>query len=432
MKLYFEHTLTPKQRIRLTRRPSSQSPETERLIRKLCLDVKRRGDAAVRQYTKRFDRAVTRTLRVSEQEFADAKKSLPAEFLEALRVASSNIRAFHELQRSSSSRASMMEGVTCWRETRPIERVGLYVPAGSAPLPSTVLMLGIPAKLAGCSEVIVCSPPTASGSVYSSVLAAAAMIGIQEIYKVGGAQAIAAMAYGTKTIPKVDKIFGPGNRYVAAAKQFVATDVDGAAVDLQAGPSEVLIVADDSADASIVAYDLISQAEHDPDAQAVLVTTSEQLAKQVVQMLFERAAEFDRREIISLSLNKGFIFVAESMQSALRFSDEYAPEHLIINSHNPEMVASMIKNAGSVFIGPFSPVTAGDYASGTNHTLPTAGTARWGSGVSLESFQKRITFQVLTQSGLKRLAPTLNAFAATEGLPAHARAVNARLSSTQD
>jgi histidinol dehydrogenase len=432
MKLYFEHMLSQKQRARLTQRPGSQLPDVARLVGKLCLDVKRRGDAAVRQYTKRFDRVTVRAIRVSEREFADAKKTLSFDFIEALRAASTNIRAFHEQQRSASSRVSIMEGVTCWRETRPIERVGLYVPAGSAPLPSTVLMLGIPAKLAGCPEIIICSPPAASGSVYPSVLEAAAIIGIKDIYKIGGAQAIAAMAYGTKTIPKADKIFGPGNRYVTAAKQFVSTDADGAAVDLQAGPSEVLIVADDSADPAVVVYDLISQAEHDPDAQPVLVTTSDSLAKTLVRMLADRAAEFDRREIISLSLNKGFIFVAETMQSALRFSDEYAPEHLIINTRNPEIAASLIKNAGSVFIGPFSPVTAGDYASGTNHTLPTGGTARWSSGVSLDSFQKKITFQALTQAGLKRLAPTLNAFAATEGLPAHARAVNARLSSSQD
>jgi histidinol dehydrogenase len=432
MKLYSENTLSQKQRARLTRRPSVQSPDTERLVKKLCLDVKRRGDAAVRQYTKRFDRASVRAVRVSEKEFADAKKSLSNDFLEALRIASSNIRAFHEQQRNTPSRLSIMEGVTCWRETRPIERVGLYVPAGSAPLPSTVLMLGIPAKLAGCPEVIICSPPTASGSVYPAVLEAAAMIGIQEVYKVGGAQAIAAMAYGTKTIPKVDKIFGPGNRYVAAAKQFVSTDADGAAIDLQAGPSEVLIIADDSADPAVVVYDLISQAEHDPDAQPVLVTTSESLAKEVVRMLPGRIAEFDRRDIILLSLKKGFIFVAGTLQSALKFSDEYAPEHLIINTRNPEIAASMIKSAGSVFVGPFSPVTAGDYASGTNHTLPTGGTARWASGVSLDSYQKKITFQALAQSGLKRLAPTLTAFAATEGLSAHARAVDARLLSSKD
>ncbi len=432
MKLYFENKLSQKQRVLLTQRPSVQSADTGILVRKLCLDVKRRGDTAVRQYTKRFDRTAVRAMRVTEKEFADAKKTLSNEFIEALRIASSNIRAFHEQQRCAPSRVSILEGVTCWRETRPIERVGLYVPAGSAPLPSTVLMLGIPAKLAGCPEVIICSPPTAGGSVSPPVLEAAAMTGIREIYKVGGAQAIAAMAYGTKTIPKVDKIFGPGNRFVAAAKQFVSTDSDGAAIDLHAGPSEVLIIADDSADPDATTYDLISQAEHDPDAQSVLVTTSGSLAKEIVRLLTARAAEFDRRDIISRSLRKGFIFVAETMQSALQFSDEYAPEHLIINTRNPEIAASMIKNAGSVFVGPYSPVTAGDYASGTNHTLPTGGAARWTGGVSLDSFQKKVTFQVLTEAGLKRLAPTLNAFAATEGLPAHARAVNARLSPSKD
>jgi histidinol dehydrogenase len=321
-----------------------------------------------------------------------------------------------------------MEGVVCWRESRPIERVGLYVPAGSAPLPSTVLMLGIPAMLAGCSRIILCSPPKTNGFVDPLILAAAAMIGIDEIYNVGGAQAIAAMAYGTETIPKVDKIFGPGNRYVTAAKQFVSTDPEGAAIDLLAGPSEVLILSDETADPDVVAYDLISQAEHDADAQAVLVTTDERLAKEVLRVLPQKASEFPRNKIVESSLEHSFIFVADSLESAVRFSNDYAPEHLIINMQNAETLVPSIINAGSVFVGPFAPVTAGDYASGTNHTLPTNGTARWASGVSLDSFLKNVTFQSIIKSGLESLAPTLTAFASVEGLQAHARAVTARLS----
>lgn len=322
-----------------------------------------------------------------------------------------------------------MEGVTCWREARCIERVGLYIPAGSAPLPSTVLMLGIPAKLSNCKRIVLCSPPKANNSIDPFVLATASTVGIDEIYKVGGAQAIAAMAYETETIPKVDKIFGPGNRFVTAAKQFVSTDPDGAAIDLLAGPSEVLIIADDSVNADVVSYDLISQAEHDADAQAVLVTTSVTLAEEVLSILPQRVSEFPRSAIISASLEKSYILVAESLESAIRFSNDYAPEHLIMNTRNAEAVVPSIINAGSVFIGRFAPVTAGDYASGTNHTLPTSGTARWASGVSLDDFQKYITFQSINKSGLESLAPALIAFAETEGLQAHARAVTSRLSS---
>jgi histidinol dehydrogenase len=289
-------------------------------------------------------------------------------------------------------------------------------------------MLGIPAVLAGCSRIVLCSPPKMNGTVDPLVLAAAAMIGITEVYKVGGAQAIAAMAYGTETIPKVNKIFGPGNRYVTAAKQFVSTDPEGAAIDLLAGPSEVLILSDETANPEVVAYDLLSQAEHDADAQVVLVTTSELLAKEVLRILPQKALEFPRNKIVESSLEHGYIVIANSFESAVRFSNDYAPEHLIINMQNAEAIVPSIMNAGSVFVGQFAPVTAGDYASGTNHTLPTSGTARWASGVSLDSFLKNVTFQSITKSGLESLASTLTAFAFAEGLQAHARAVTSRLS----
>ena len=428
MKIYSENKLTKKERLALLRRPSTLQSDTRRVVQEVCFAIKQRGDAAVREYNRKFDKAEVKALRVSTEELAAAKKSLPPKFIDALNRAAKNIRTFHESQLNTTQRITTMKGIVCWREARPIEWVGLYVPAGSAPLPSTVLMLGIPAVIAGCSRIVLCSPPTTNGSVDPVVIAAAAMIGIDEVYKVGGAQAIAAMAYGTETIPKVDKIFGPGNRYVAAAKQFVSTDPEGAAIDLLAGPSEVLILADEAANPDVVAYDLLSQAEHDADAQAVLVTTSESLAKTVMRVLPQKASEFPRNKIIESSLEHSYIFVANSLKSAIRFSNDYAPEHLVINMQNAEAVVPSIMNAGSVFVGPFSPVTAGDYASGTNHTLPTSGTARWASGVSLDSFLKNITFQSITKSGLESLAPTLTAFASVEGLQAHARAVTSRLS----
>ena len=428
MKIYLEHSLTKEERILLIRRPSSLIGDTGRIAQDVCLAVKQRGDDAVRQYSKKFDNAEEQVFLVTKEEIEDAGRRLPPKFLDALNVAIGNIRTFHKSQFSTAQRISTSEGVVCWRETRPIERVGLYVPAGSAPLPSTVLMLGIPALLAGCSRIILCSPPKTNGLVDPLILAAAALIGIEEVYKVGGAQAIAAMAYGTETVPKVDKIFGPGNRFVTSAKQFVSTDPEGAAIDLLAGPSEVLILSDESADPDVVAYDLISQAEHDADAQAVLVTTDERLAKEVLRILPQKASEFPRNKIVESSLEHSFIFVAKSLESAVRFSNDYAPEHLIINMQNAEALVPSIINAGSVFVGPFAPVTAGDYASGTNHTLPTNGTARSVSGVSLDSFLKKITFQSISKIGLGSLEPTLTSISSAEGLQAHARAVTSRLS----
>ncbi|RPI05578.1 MAG: histidinol dehydrogenase [Ignavibacteriae bacterium] len=426
MKSYSENTLTREERLSLLRRPSTRRTDSAN-VQEVCLAVKQRGDEAVREYTRKFDNAEPSSLRVTAKDWEAAQRQLTQEFKDALTVAIKNIRTFHKSQLQKSRRITTTDGIVCWRETRPIERVGLYVPAGSAPLPSTVLMLGIPAMLAGCSRIVLCSPPKADGSVDPLVLAAAVRIGINEVYNVGGAQAIAAMAYGTESLPKVDKIFGPGNRFVTAAKQFVSNDPDGAAMDLPAGPSEVLILADETADPEVVAYDLLSQAEHDADSQAVLVTTSEKVAKEVLRVLPQKALEFPRNKIVESSLEQSFILVAGSIESAVRFSNDYAPEHLILNMKNAAAVVPSILNAGSVFVGSFAPVTAGDYASGTNHTLPTSGSARWASGVSLDSFVKNVTFQSITKSGLKRLAPTLTTFATVEGLLAHARAVTSRL-----
>jgi histidinol dehydrogenase len=427
MKIYNAQQLSDEQRKQLIKRPSQSATFSNDAVQALCIDVKQRGDAALCEYTQRFDKVLMNEFRVTDQEFVSARVAVPASFQHALQIAIENIRAFHRTQIPVSQQVETMPGVLCRREPRALERVGLYVPAGSAPLPSTVLMLGIPATLAGCTHIVLCSPPKAGGNIDPYVLVAADALGIHDVYKVGGAQAIAAMAYGTQSIPKVDKIFGPGNRYVAAAKQFVSNDSDGAAIDMLAGPSEVLVIADESADPAVVAYDLISQAEHDPDAQAVLVTTSGSLAQAVSDQLQKRAEEFSRKKIILKSLNNSFALIVESIDAAVKFSNEYAPEHLVVNTNNATDLIPSIINAGSVFVGRFAPVTAGDYASGTNHTLPTSGTARWFSGVSVESFMKMVTFQILTQQGLRQLEPTLTSFAVAEGLDAHGRAVTSRL-----
>ena len=427
MKQYREHTLGAGRREELLRRPSDAAFGAGNAVRELCLDIKAQGDTALRKYTEQFDGIGIENFRVPESAFVQAEKIIPGEFKNALAAAISNIEKFHSAQQRAPLFVETMPGVFCRREIRPIERVGLYVPAGSAPLPSTVLMLGIPAKIAGCSRIVLCSPPKGAGTVDPYVLAAARAIGIDEVYSAGGAQAIAALAYGTQSIPKVDKIFGPGNRYVAAAKQFVSADTQGAAVDMLAGPSEVLIIADSGADPEIIAIDMISQAEHDPDSQAILVTTDADLAARVDEILPAMAGRFPRNIIVEKSLKNSFAFIAETQESALRFTNDYAPEHLILNTADAESLVPFIINAGSVFVGRCTPVTAGDYASGTNHTLPTSGSARWSSGLSLESFQKTVTFQTLTQDGLMQLAPSLTAFADAEGLQAHGEAVRRRL-----
>jgi histidinol dehydrogenase len=428
MNILLEKQISSEERRDLLRRPNQEGIATKETVQKMCLDVKQRGDVAVREYCKKFDGISVLDFKISTEKIKTAKNNLPVEFMKAVSIAKKNINKFHKSQRSHQKHVATKEGVECWRETRSIERVGLYIPAGSAPLPSTVLMLGIPAILAGCRQIILCSPPRTNGSVDPYVMATADAIGLNDVFQVGGVQAIAALAYGTKTIPKVDKIFGPGNKFVTAAKQYVSTDPDGASIDLLAGPSELLILADKSARPEIVAYDLISQAEHDADAQSILVTPDEDFAISVQSDISKRISEFPRREIIEASLKRGYIFVASSITSAIQFANEYAPEHLIINMKNAKKITDSILNAGSVFIGSFTPVTAGDYASGTNHTLPTGGTAKWIGGVSLDSFQKSISFQSITRKGLRNLSPTLLQFAHAEGLSAHARAVESRLS----
>ncbi len=427
MRTYHTSHLTPSLWRELRTRPWSIDGQVKRSVEEICVNVKRQGDAALREYTRQFDAVSLSDFRVSPSEMITARQRLSHELLEAIETAALNIRAFHAAQLRREQPVETTPGVICWREQRPIEHVGLYVPAGSAPLPSTALMLGVPALLAGCFRVIMCSPPKSDGAIDSTILAAAESIGISEVHKVGGAQAIAAMAYGTESIPKVDKIFGPGNQYVTAAKQFVSSDPDGASIDLLAGPSELLILADEGADAKFVASDLLSQAEHDPNSQVVLITTTQTLAKDVENYLEHLLAELPRKEIASRALERSFTLIVDSLEEGVRRSNDYAPEHLILNIADPERLIPLVSNAGSVFTGQYAPVTAGDYASGTNHTLPTGGMARWFSGVSVESFQKTLTFQRITRNGLQQLAPTLTTLAEAEGLEGHKRAVTARL-----
>ncbi len=426
MKLYQSSQLTADQRKTLCTRPWTEDRSVQSAVEAICLDVERRGDMALREYTKRFDAVEIKDLNVDPADIEAARKAAPPAVLAAIDQAAHNIRAFHASQSRKEEELETEIGVVCWREQRALETVGLYVPSGSAPLPSTVLMLGIPALLAGCKNIILCSPPKTNGLPDPIVLAAASIIGLNEVYAVGGAQAIAAMAYGTESVPKVDKIFGPGNQYVTEAKRIVSSALNGAAIDLLAGPSELLIIADDTADPKIIAADLLSQAEHDPKSQVVLVSTSSSLAAASLDQVEQQLKLLPRHSIAGQSLQASFAIVVQSLKEAAAFSNQYAPEHLIINVRQPNHIVALIQNAGSVFLGPFAPVTAGDYASGTNHTLPTGGTARWISGVSLESFQKTITFQTITRDGLRKLAPALTTLAGVEGLDAHARAVTIR------
>jgi histidinol dehydrogenase len=426
MKLYESNQLTADQRKDLCIRPWTEDRSMKSAVEAICLDVKQRGDVALKEYSKRFDAAEVKDLRVNPADAEAARKAAPPAVLAAIDQAARNIRAFHASQFKKEDELETEIGVVCWREQRALESVGLYIPAGSAPLPSTVLMLGILALLAGCKKIILCSPPKANGLPDPIVLAAAASIGLTDVFAIGGAQAIAAMAYGTGSVPRVDKIFGPGNQYVTEAKRIVSSDPGGAAIDLLAGPSELLIIADDSANPKIVAADLLSQAEHDPKSQVVLVSTSASLADAALDQVERQLKLIARNSIAAQALQTSFAVVVRSLNEAVEFSNLYAPEHLLLNIRQPNDSVPLIQNAGSVFLGPFAPVTAGDYASGTNHTLPTGGTARWYSGVSLDSFQKTITFQSITRDGLMRLAPALTTLAGVEGLEAHARAVTIR------
>jgi len=426
MTVYYSQRLSTAQWNKLTLRKFRNDRDAEKAARTICLAVKRRGNAAVRTYSLRFDGSAPPLKPVSNTALRTASGNLAPEFSRALKIAASNIARFHKRQILSRQSITTMPGVTCWRTSTPVPRVGLYIPAGSAPLPSTVLMLGIPARLAGCDSIALFSPPTPEGFVNPLILAAASVAGITEVYAVGGAQAIAAMAYGTESIPKVDKIFGPGNIYVNKAKRFISSDPDGCAIDMPAGPSELLVIADRSANPACIAADLLSQAEHDPNARVALVSTSESLVNRVMAEIAASLKYLPRQGIIRKSLAEAFILIVPSLAEAVRFANAYAPEHLSIQTVRPRQLAANVANAGSVFLGNFSPVAAGDYASGTNHTLPTGGSARAYSGLTLESFQKTVTFQSLTRSGLARISDAVRTLAAAEGLEAHRQAVTVR------
>jgi histidinol dehydrogenase len=415
-------------RRRALARPRLESQQdVETLARSIIREVRKDGDAALLRFAERFDRAQLDGVQVSPAEFDAAEGKLDARQIAAIETAIDNVRRFHAAQLGSPLSMEVMPGVRCERILRPIPAVGLYVPAGSAPLPSTVIMVAVPAALAGCPERVLCTPPAADGRANAAVLVAARRCGVSKVYKAGGAQAVAAMAYGTASIPKVDKIFGPGTALTTAAKQIVAADPEGAACDLPAGPSEVLVIADADANPAFVAADLLAQAEHDVRAQALLVTDSAALAKAVAVEFDRQRGTLSRKSILQQSAANCRTLVVSDLLTALAVSNDYAPEHLIVQTREPRALLDGVLNAGSVFLGAWSPESMGDYCSGTNHVLPTYGYARAYSGLSLHDFQKRMTVQELSADGIRGLGPVAETLAMLEGLDAHARAVTIRL-----
>ena len=409
----------------LLKRPTLDTESLFDTVKAIIERVKTEGDRAVLDYETQFDKVSLSSLNVSAQEMDEAETLVSDELKAAIRLSAQNIETFHAAQRFNGAKVETQPGVTCWQKAVAIEKVGLYIPGGTAPLFSTVLMLALPARIAGCREIVLCTPPAHDGKVHPAVLYAARVAGVSRIFKAGGVQAIAAMAYGTESIPKVYKIFGPGNQYVTAAKQLVS--LRDVAIDMPAGPSEVEVLADESANPTFVAADLLSQAEHGVDSQALLITTSATLQQAVKAEVERQLALLPRKEIAEKSLANSKLIVVSSMDEALEMTNQYAPEHLIIETTNPEEEAARVVNAGSVFLGSYSPESAGDYASGTNHTLPTNGYAKAYSGVSLDSFIRKITFQQLTREGIQRIGPAIEIMAANEHLDAHKQAVTVRI-----
>ena len=410
-------------------RAAESTAQLEQTVAEIISQVRERGDEALREYASRFDGVELSDLRVSETEIAEAEQRVDEALKQAIAVAAGNIERFHAAQTMQPVEVSTMPGVECVQRAVPITNVGLYIPGGNSPLFSTVLMLAVPARLAGCKHIVMCTPPGKDGKVNAAILYAARLAGVTEIYKVGGAQAVAAMAYGTQSIPRVSKIFGPGNRFVMEAKMQVSRSA--VAIDMPAGPSEVMIIADQDADAEFVASDFLSQAEHGPDSQSILLTTSKSLAERLPGVIDDSLNRLPRREMMLRSLSHSHVIVLRDYDEIMRFANEYAPEHLIINAADAERLAERVENAGSVFIGPYSPESAGDYASGTNHTLPTSGYAKAYSGVNLDSFTKKITFQRLTPEGLRSIGSTIEIMAENEDLMAHRMAVTVRLKKMQ-
>ena len=413
----------------LMTRAAESTAQLEQTVAEIIAQVRERGDEALREYASRFDGVKLSDLRVSETEIAEAEQRVDEALKQAIAVAAGNIERFHAAQTMQPVEVSTMPGVECVQRAVPITNVGLYIPGGNSPLFSTVLMLAVPARLAGCKHIVMCTPPGKDGKVNAAILYAARLAGVTEIYKVGGAQAVAAMAYGTQSIPRVSKIFGPGNRFVMEAKMQVSRSA--VAIDMPAGPSEVMIIADQDADAEFVASDFLSQAEHGPDSQSILLTTSESLAECLPGVIDDSLNRLPRREMMLRSLSHSHVIVLRDYDEIMRFANEYAPEHLIINTADAERLAERVENAGSVFIGPYSPESAGDYASGTNHTLPTSGYAKAYSGVNLDSFTKKITFQRLSPEGLRSIGSTIEIMAENEDLMAHRMSVTVRLKKMQ-
>lgn len=413
----------------LLKRPVMNTEDLFDTVRSVINRVKAEGDRAVLAYEEQFDKVQLASLAVSEEEWAEADSLIDEELKQAIRLAKQNIETFHAAQRFEGKKVTTSAGVTCWQKAVPIEKVGLYIPGGTAPLFSTVLMLAVPAKIAGCGEIVLCTPPGRDGKIHPAVLFAAKVAGVSRIFKAGGIQAIASMAYGTESVPRVYKIFGPGNQYVTAAKQLVS--LRDVAIDMPAGPSEVEVLADETANPAFVAADLLSQAEHGVDSQAMLITTSESL-QQAVKAEVERQLELlPRKEIASKSLANSKLIVVRSLDEAIELTNAYAPEHLIVETADYLSVAERVANAGSVFLGHLSPESAGDYASGTNHTLPTNGYAKAYSGVSLDSFIRKITFQEIQPEGIRHIGPAIEVMAANEHLDAHKNAITVRLKALQ-
>lgn len=411
----------------LLARPVLNTETLNDTVCEILSHIRKEGDKAVLEYEEKFDKVRLSSLCVTEEEFAKAEKKVSIELKAAIMLAWNNIRTFHESQRFIGKKVETLPGVTCWQKAVAIEKVGLYIPGGTAPLFSTVLMLATPAQIAGCKEIILCTPPDKNGNVPAAILYAARTAGVSKVFKTGGVQAIGAMAYGTESIPKVYKIFGPGNQYVTAAKQMVS--LHDVAIDMPAGPSEVEVLADETANPIFVAADLLSQAEHGVDSQAMLITTSEELLKEVEFEVNRQLSLLPRWEIAQKALEHSKLILVKNMEEAVELTNLYAPEHLIIETKDYAEIAEKITNAGSVFLGNLSPESAGDYASGTNHTLPTNGYAKAYSGVSLDSFIRKITFQEITSEGMKTIGPAIEVMAANESLNAHKNAVTVRLKS---
>ncbi|MFD2585665.1 histidinol dehydrogenase [Croceitalea marina] len=414
----------------LLKRPTQSFEDIEGIVGSIFNEINENGDTAVERYTQKFDGIKLKDMLVAAMEFSNAEDQLAKELKDAINLAKSNIEAFHKAQVSERIQLDTMPGVTCWQEKRPIEKVGLYIPGGTAPLFSTILMLAIPAKIAGCKEIVLCSPPDNNGNLNPAILYTAKLCGVDKVFKVGGIQAIAAMTFGTESIPQVYKIFGPGNQYVTVAKQWATRY--GVAIDMPAGPSELLVVADDSANAAFVASDLLSQAEHGVDSQVILVSTSKEMITNVEDEVIKQLKALPRRDIAEKAIENSKLIYVEDDETALQLINAYGPEHYIVCVENEDFYIKNTMNAGSVFIGNYTPESAGDYASGTNHTLPTNGYAKQYSGVNLDSFLKSMTFQKITKQGIRNLGKTIELMAEAEGLQAHKNAVTLRLESLKD